>query len=231
MKAVARPLALAGICALFLVASAAQAADKMRVLLLPTDFSVLELSASGIMEPVPDWTKAADASLDDAARALLGRNANFELVTLPELTPEEQAALKEYVALYKLTAFTASQMLSFGGPAWHGKASHFDYTLGNGLDFLAKKSGADAALCIAGAQVKSSGGRVAMFILLAAAGVAIPLGGAQISAGLIDLKSGDVTWMDFAQGVKGDVRAADGANGTLDDLVGKYPKSRLLGRK
>ena len=92
-------------------------------------------------------------------------------------------------------------------------------------------SGADAALCIAGAQVKSSGGRVAMFILLAAAGVAIPLGGAQISAGLIDLKSGDVTWMDFASGVKGDVRAADGANGTLDDLVGKYPKSRLLGRK
>jgi hypothetical protein len=229
MKPTAHPIALGGIFALFLVASTAHAAGKMRVLLLPTDFTVLELSASGIAETVPDWTKAAEASLDEAARGVLTKSANFELVTLPELTADEQAALKEYVALYKLTAFTASQVLNLGG-AWRDKRTHFDYTLGGGLDFLAKKSGADAALCIAGAQVKSSGGRVAMFILLAAAGVAIPLGGAQITAGLIDLTSGDVTWMDFAAGVKGDVRAADGASGTLDELIGKYPKSRLLGR-
>jgi hypothetical protein len=229
MKPVAQPIALAGVFA-FLVVSTAHAAERMRVLLLPTDFAVLELSASGITETVPDWTKAAEASLDEAARGVLSKSANFELVALPELTADEQAALREYVALYKLTAFTASQMLNLGG-AWSGKRAHFDYALGDGLDFLAKKSGADAALCIAGAEVKSSGGRVAMFILLAAAGVAIPLGGAQITAGLIDLKSGDVTWMDFAAGVKGDVRAADGASGTLDDLLGKYPKSRLLGRK
>ena len=230
MKFAAQPVALAAIVVLFLAASTAHAAGKMRVLLLPSDFAVLELSASGIAETVPDWTKAADASLDEAARGLLTRNPNFELVTLPELTADEQAVLKEHVALYKLTAFTASQMLKLGG-AWGEKRTHFNYTLGGGLDFLAQKSGADAALCIAGAQVKSSGGRVAMFLLLAVTGVAIPLGGAEITAGLIDLKSGDVTWMDFAAGVQGDVRAAEGANGTLDALIGRYPKSSLLGRK
>lgn len=230
MKPSARPSALAVIFALLLVASAAHAADKMRVLLLPTDFAVLELSASGIMETVPDWTKSAEASLDEAARGVLTSNANFELVSLPELTADEQSELKEYVALYKLTAFTASKMLTLGG-AWAGKRAHFDYTLGDGLDFLAKKSGADAALCVAGAQVRASGGRVAMFLLLAAAGVAIPLGGAQITAGLVDLKSGDVTWMDLDVGVIDDVRAAEGANKTMNDLIGKYPKSRLLRRK
>jgi hypothetical protein len=168
MKPVAQPIALAGVFA-FLVVSTAHAAERTRVLLLPTDFAVLELSASGITETVPDWTKAAEASLDEAARRVLSKSANFELVALPELTADEQAALREYVALYKLTAFTASQMLNLGG-AWSGKRAHFDYALGDGLDFLAKKSGADAALCIAGAEVKSSGGRVAMFILLAAAG-------------------------------------------------------------
>jgi hypothetical protein len=212
------------------VAASVHAAEKVRVLLLPTDFAVLQLSASGITETVPEWTTAAEASLNAAARSVLTKGANFELVTLPQLTDEEQAALKEHVALYKLTAFTASQMLGLGG-AWKDKRTHFDYTLGEGLDFLARKSGADAALCIAGAQVKSSGGRVAMFLLLAAAGVAIPLGGAEVTAGIIDLKSGDVTWLDATMGVKGDVREADGAGKTLDALIGKYPKSTLLGRK
>ncbi len=230
MQSIARPVAFAVILTSFVLGSTAYAADKIRVLLLPTDFAVLEFSASGIMETVPDWTTAAEASLNDAARSVLAKNANFEMVTLPQLPEDEQVALKEHVALYKLTAFTASQMLRMGG-AWSGKKDHFDYTLGEGLNFLAQKSGADAAICIAGAQVKSSGGRVAMFLLLAAAGVAIPLGGAQMTAGLIDLKSGNVTWLDGAMGLKGDVREADGADKTLDALIGKYPQSTLLGRK
>lgn len=220
------------VVALFLVCSAftETVQAKHRILLLPTDFDVLEWSASGIMETVPDWTEAAESRLTEAASAVLGRHAQFEVVPLPDLTAEERAQLTEHVALYKLTAHTASQMLMQGGP-WRDLRKNFDYTLGDGLKFLVERSGADFAACVAGAQVKSSGGRVAMFILLAAAGVAIPMGGAQLSAGVIDLNTGNVTWFDQSMALKGDVREARGADATLSALFGQYPKSRLLGRK
>lgn len=211
--------------------AASPPAEPLKVLLLPVDFDVMQFTASGIVEPMPAETTAAEESLMTAATKTLKASGKFQIVDMPALTPEESAALKEHLALYKLTAVSAAQILQFGGPAWQGKRAHFDYSLGDGLKFLVERSGADAAIVVAGGQVKSSGGRIAMFLLLAAAGVAIPLGGAQVYAGAIDLDTGNITWMEQMVGTKGDVTSPAGADQTLRVVVGAYPKSKLLRRK
>jgi hypothetical protein len=205
--------------------------SRLKILLLPVDFDVMQFTASGIVEPMPAETTAAEEMLMTAARQVVSSSGRFEIVDMPPLSPEEADSLKEHLALYKLTSVCATQIIQVGGPAWQTKIRDFDYSLGDGLKFLVERSGADAAIVVAGGQLKSSGGRVAMFLLLAAAGVAIPLGGAQVYAGVIDLDTGRIDWMEQLAGTKGDVTSAAGAELTIRGVIGRYPGSRLLRRK
>ncbi|HEV7607291.1 MAG TPA: hypothetical protein VGO61_08135 [Steroidobacteraceae bacterium] len=203
----------------------------MKVLVLPVDFDVLEMSAGGMIEPVPAATTEAEEALTTATIKVLKHTKKFQIIDLPAMSPAEAELLKEHVALYKLTAFNASQMIRLGGPAWKTKQKNFDYSIGDGLKFLIERSGADAAVVVAGAQVNSSGGRIAMMLLLAAAGVAIPIGGAQGTAGIVDLNSGNIQWLEERMGTKGNIREKAGAEQTMMALVGTYPASTLLGVK
>jgi hypothetical protein len=203
----------------------------LRVLVLPVDFDVLEMSASGIVEPVPADTVAAEEALGGATLRVLRYTKRFQIVDMPAITDAEKEVLKEHLALYKLTAFNAAQMIRLGGGAWKAKQKNFDYSIGNGLKFLVERSGADAAVVVAGAQLNSSGGRVAMAMLMAAAGVAIPMGGAQGSVGVIDLNTGNIKWLEERTGTKGDIKDKKGAEQTMMNMVGNYPGSTLLGIK
>jgi hypothetical protein len=209
----------------------APAAPPIKVLLLPVDFDVLEMSASGIVEPVPADTQAAETALTESAARVLRASNRFQIIDMPAMSDEEKELLKEHMALYKLTANNAAQMIRMGGPAWKAKQKNFDYSIGDGLKFLIERSGADSAVVVAGAKMSASGGRVAMFILLAAAGVAIPLGGAQGTGGLIDLDTGRILWLEDSAVFKGDLGEKVNADGAMWSLLGKYPSSKLLGVK
>lgn len=203
----------------------------IKVLLLPVDYDILEMSAAGMIEPVPDATREAEAMLLNSADLVLRAKKRFQVIDLPAMSDEEKEVLKEHIALYKLTAVNAAQMLRMGGPAWKAKQKNFDYSIGDGLKFLIERSGADTAMVVAGAKVGTSGGRVAMFILLAAAGVALPMGGSQATAGLIDLDTGRILWLEERMGLKGNVREQPGADLAMRSLLGPYPASSLLGIK
>jgi hypothetical protein len=207
------------------------AVTPLRVLVLPVDFDVLEMSASGMVEPVPAETVQAEEALSGATLRVLAHTKQFQIIDMPVMSDAEREVLKEHIALYKLTAYNAAQMIRLGGPTWKAKQEHFDYSIGDGLKFLVERSGADAAVVVAGAQLNSSGGRVAMFILMAAAGVAIPLGGAQGSAGIIDLNTGNIQWLEERAGTKGDIKDKKGAEQTMMNMIGGYPASTLLGIK
>ncbi|MDH3467673.1 MAG: hypothetical protein OES26_17495, partial [Gammaproteobacteria bacterium] len=106
-------------------------------------------------------------------------------------------------ALYQVVASTARALIAHGGKAWQHKASRFDYTLGDGLAFLAERSGADAGLIVIGAQSVSSAGRSALSIFSvvtgALTGVYMPMtgGGTFLTAGIVDFRTGDVLWFNF----------------------------------
>lgn len=168
------------------------------VIVLPMDIKVKEMSASGLQEVVPAWSQQANENFRKLIAPHAGREVSgLTLQMLPEQAPETQARLEEHLALSHVVTGNALLFSStLGGSAWQHKSKHFDYTIGPGLSFLADQTGADKALLLIGEDVHSSDGRKAAFIMAAAFGVAIPLGHTVAIATLVDLRTGDVLWMN-----------------------------------
>ncbi len=192
------------------------------LLVIAPDVRVSEISAGGVVEEVPDWTRQANghlrASLDSIAREL-------EVRTLdpPRLPADQQEMLDQHMALYDLVAGNAFRAGGDGDPAWAHKKRDFDYTLGPGLAFLPDQSGADAALFIVGADHISSGGRKAAMVFGAVFGVIIPGGVSYLTAGVVDLKSGDLLWLNYASNPATDLRQAKDADALLRQVFSTYP--------
>jgi hypothetical protein len=168
------------------------------VIVLPMDIKVKEMSAAGQQEEVPAWSKQANNNFRHELGAQSpGQLAGLKLRFAPDLLAEDQAQVDEYLALTHVVAGNALVFTGpLGGEAWRHKAKHFDYSIGPGLSFLADQTGADKALLLIGEDVHSSSGRKAAFVMAAAFGVAIPLGHTVAIAALVDLRTGNVLWMN-----------------------------------
>lgn len=214
-------------------APAPAATTPARVVLLPVEFSVYQ-QGMGSGELVADWTEAARANLGEAATSVLRERAGLQLVPMPVLGTEEQQALREHVALFKLVVSSAHSM---PGGAWDARRADFDRRFGEGLRFLRERSGADYAVLIDGAQLKQSGGSIFAQIALAALGVGMPGGGTYLTASLIDLQAGEIKWFNAKMGAEvlgvtgSDIRQLDEAKVTLRKLFEPYPTIPALAPK
>ena len=205
-----------------------------KMLLLPADIRVHEISAGGVVEKVDDWTISASNHAMKSVREIAGSKSLFEPKEVPALADAEKQVLEQHVALYELVA--ASADLSKSGPfaPWRERAKNFDYTLGPGLRELAERSDIDAAVIVIGSDYISSGGRKATMALgiLAAAltGVAvIPVGGtAYVSVGVVDLRSGNLLWFATNRGQTDDLRQEQQVRAVLDKLFTGYPGATLV---
>ncbi|HYN27145.1 MAG TPA: hypothetical protein VES94_02505 [Burkholderiales bacterium] len=200
-----------------------------KMLLLPADIRVHEISAGGVVEKVDDWTISASNHAMKSVREIAGSKSLFEPKEVPALADSEKQVLDQHLALYELVA--ASADFSKSGPfaPWRERAKNFDYTLGPGLTELAERSDLDAAVIVIGSDYISSSGRKATMALgiLAAAltGVAvIPVGGtAYVSVGVVDLKSGNLLWFATSRGQTDDLRQEQQVRAVLDKLFTGYP--------
>ncbi len=204
-----------------------------RIVVLPVEFTVYEKSVSGI-EAVPDWSESAQYSLGDAAGKMLQLDNRFQIVPMPTVEGETEALLREHVELFKIIADNVTSLLQYGGKAWAEKKTNFDYTLGDGLAFLADLAQADYALIVAGAQVKQTGGSVFLQILAAAGGYVTPGGGTFIVIGVVNLHTGDLAWFNWKVGGEvfgmtgSDVRDPVTAQAVVSKMFAEYPNSKLI---
>jgi len=200
-----------------------------KILLLPVDVRVHEISAGGVVEKVDEWTLTANANATKSLRKIAGSGKAFELKEPPDFTGEDKAVLEEHLALYVHVAGSADLARSSNFEVWRERAKKFDYTLGPGLSRIAEHADADAAIIIVGSDYVSSSGRKATMALgfLAAAftGVAIvPAGGtAFISVGVVDLKSGDLLWFSTDRSANRDLRDDGQMQAVLEQLFASYP--------
>ena len=195
-----------------------------KVVILPVDITVKELSAGGVVEKVPGWSAEATKVVTDALALSTRERQDIEIVPMPALNDEERQMLDEYLAGYEAIGANALVLTRFGGDAWKHKREQFDYTLGEGLRFLKDKTGADAALITFGEDVVSSGGRKAAFVLAAALlGAAIPMGYSVISLGVLDLNNGDILWMHYDVSGVVEFRDPTGANEMVAGILKAYP--------
>ncbi len=218
--------------------TAATAADNLparrTVLLVPAEFEVSQMSAGGVTEPAPDMTAAARANIDGTLQKLFSDHGVYRGVSMPSLSTEEAAVLREHAELFKLLALDTNQMLNTWSKAWTRGTARQAYTIGSGLKFLAERTGADYAVFVNGGQVTQTGGSVFLQFMAAGLGYAMPGGGTFLTFGIVDLHDGSVDWFDVRLGAEmfgmtgTDMRNAGTADQVLRSLFGKYPRSPLI---
>jgi len=196
--------------------------ENPRILLMKPDVKLSVLTASGMVEPQAEWTDAARRNFADAADNF-GKQRNVQVVRMADdaVLSEEELA---YQRLYE--AVGATILLNhFGVSKLPSKAGAFDWSMGSGVTAIRDKYGADYALFSFYRDSKSSGGRVAMMVLFAAAGIAIPGGGQGGYASLVDLNTGDIVWFNMVGAGAGDLRTPQGAETAVKQLFSNLPQS------
>lgn len=200
-----------------------------RVLFLPADIRLHELSAGGVAEKVDAWTTEASATATRVVNDISTSRKPFELTESPTLSPEEKAILDEHIALYDSVAGSAHLARSSMFEAWRERSKTFDYTLGPGLKALADRTNVDAALIVSGSDYISSGGRKAAMLMGAVLGaftgvVIVPGGGISfVSVGVVDLRTGNLIWYGTDQAGNTDFRSEADLRGMIEKLFNDYP--------
>lgn len=166
-----------------------------KVVILPVNIEVVEVTAGGVEEKVPDWSKEAGQSVFKALSAAINKQG-LKQMAAPQFSGDSAANLDENLALYKLVVNTASQL------GWKQKIRHFDYSIGPGLREVATKTGADVAFMVYGRDYASTAGRKARAvagripIVNIFTGPPPTLGNSYIHIGVVDLRNGDLLWMN-----------------------------------
>ena len=197
-----------------------------KVVLLPPQIFVFELSAGGVPTRMADWEAAARDNLVSAATRIASASHLLELIRAPQLQSADADLLEAHIGLYDRVAQSVFVYGRGDQSAWAHKKNEFDYTVGPGLAFLREQTGADAALIVLGSDFISSGGRKAAFIAGLALGIVMPLGQSFMTAGLVDLKTGNVQWMSFDASNSMDSRNAGDVDGLMRTLYQTYPGPR-----
>ena len=211
------------------IAGKAEQQMPRKMLLLPADIRMHEISAGGVVEKVDDWTISASNHAMKSVREIAGSKSLFEVKEAPKFAEAEKLVLDQHLALYELVAGSADFSKSGPFAPWRERAKNFDYTLGPGLRELAERSDLDAAVIVIGSDYISSSGRKATIVLgiLAAAltGMAVvPAGGiAYVSVGVVDLRTGNLLWFATSRGQSSDLREEQQVRAALDKLFTDYP--------
>jgi len=198
-----------------------QPPGSVRVLVMPLDVELCELTAGGMLEPRADWTEQAkthvQAALDEALR---GKRAALVPYNPPARDPEQMKADQQLLKLYDLVA--GAILLNSFVPL-PTKKGRFDWSLGEGARQLRERTTADYALFILLRDSHASGGRVALMVAGALLGVVVP-GGSQIGiASLVDLRGGDIVWFNRLSRGVGDLRTPDAARTAVESLLTELP--------
>lgn len=169
-----------------------------KLLYLPAAISISEISASGMTQEDPEWSKQGKAAIDKAVRTYFMTRPSTSLVDMPQLSEEQDKLVHDHVLLYDVVAQEAFIATNVPAAGWGHLAENFQYSLGPGLRFLKETTGADAALIVIGSDNISTGGRKTMVAMAALVGVGMPLGSSVVSVGVIDLEDGDILWFQHS---------------------------------
>lgn len=187
------------------------------------DVTVGSLSTGGVSEPNADWTASARKLIADAMRAHASI-AGARLVFRDEdPTGDDGAYLAEYRSLFKAVALAIQTNRLFVGARLPTKRDKFDWSLGDGTARIGRMTSADYALFFYTQDQYGTAGRKTAQIFGALMGVAIVPGIHIGYAGLVDLKTGDVIWLNADPQMGGDVRTPEGATKRVGQLLDGFP--------
>lgn len=197
-----------------------------RILMMPPDVELTELDAAGAKELNAQWTTQATGYIAESVRARLSAmKAQFVEYKEPaDDTPEAE----QLYQLQKLNGAVATTIGLFHYdtanrlPAKNGR---FDWSLGPAAQALGSHADADYALFVTVRDSYSSPARFAMRMLAASLGMPIEGGRQMGHASLVDLRTGQVVWVNALHSRRGgDLRNRSSADETVALLLNNLPK-------
>lgn len=186
-------------------------------------------STGGMFEPNADWTDQARKNIDDAL-AKRQQTLGNKVIAAPVSYGEDAQLVEEYSALFAAVSQSVIQYQFFVGNRLptkkrDNKADIFEWSLGSGVGALPGAKDADYALFIYNKDAYGSTGRKMLQFAAALGGVGVKSGEHAGYAGLVDLKTGNLLWLNADGAMGGDVREVDGAEKRVGQLLEEFPGS------
>ena len=196
------------------------AQDSPKILLMPVDIEICELTLAGMCEPSASWTQNSRENIITSFEEILNkRNAILNKYNMNEQNDE-------IIQVIKLHTQIGQEIINNEyGPYELPTKKEFNWTLGKKVKLLKKKYKSDYAIFIFFRDQYSSTERVIYNIVTAVLfpGI-IPIGGSQIAfASLVNLNNGEVTWFNGYYRSFGDVRDLENARDTVNKLFEEFP--------
>jgi hypothetical protein len=203
-----------------------------KILVFRPSVSVGAQSTGGLFEPNGDWTEKSKANIE-AALAKLQQRLGNQVIAAPEAYGDDAIAVQEHMALFATVSQAVIEYQFFTGNRLptkkrDNKAEVFDWSLGSAVGALPGAKDADYGLFIYNKDAYGSTGRKILQVMAALGpGLAVKSGEHIGYAGLVDLKTGDLLWLNADGAMGGDVRETDGAEKRVGQLLEDFPGSKI----
>ena len=203
-----------------------------KILMFRPAVSVGSQSTGGMFEPNAEWTEQSKANLQNALEKLQSSLGN-EIIVAPEPYGDDARDLQEHMALFAAVSQAVIEYQFFVGNRLptkkrDNKDAVFDWSLGKTVADLPGAADADYGLFIYNKDAYGSTGRkLLQMVALFGPGLAVQSGEHAGYAALVDLKSGDLLWLNADGAMGGDVREVDGSEKRARQLLEEFPGSTL----
>jgi hypothetical protein len=201
-------------------------ADRpIRIILFRPDVRVVEQTTAGLEQPKADWTEKARSQIAYAMQ-VEQQKRGVDLRMMPDLKGDDDRLMADYKRLFKFVADAAIQHQLFAETPLPTKQGNFDWSLGPGIAKLGTLGGAEFGLFLyTFDSYESTGRKHAALIekLLGAPSGETPRTNAIGYAGLVDLSSGELVWLNVDVNSRGDVRTSAGADTRVAYLLRGFP--------
>lgn len=195
-----------------------------RIVLMRPMIGVGEQSTGGMYEPNADWTMQARENIATALERAQSNLGN-QVIAYSEAASGEGPIVTQYSHLFSAVADSVVQYQFFPGNRLPTKKRDkgFEWAIGPGIAALKSLEGADYALFISTHDEYGSAGRKVLQIVGMLGGVGVSSGVHIGHAGLVDLKTGELVWLNADRQMGGDVRTAEGAQKRVTQLLEGFP--------
>lgn len=195
-----------------------------KIMLMRPSIHVGAQSTGGMYEPNADWTAQARDNIGQALRECQAKLGN-QILTYDEGTTGDGPLTAQYANLFGSVADSVIDYQFFKGNRLPTKKRKdaFEWGMGPGLAKLQSLSGAQYGLFINTYDAYGSTGRKVLQIVAALGGIPVISGEHTGYAGLVDLKTGELVWLNADRQMGGDVRNAEGAHKRIRELLKGFP--------
>ena len=194
--------------------------DNPKILLMPIDIEICELTLAGMCEPKASWTTTSKENIILSFKEFLSkRNASLN-------DYNKQNESEDLIQIIKLHTQMGQEIINneYGALKLPTK-EEFNWSLGKKIKLLKNEYKTDYAIFIFFRDQYSSTKRVIYNIVTAVLfpGI-IPIGGSQLAfASLVNLNDGQITWFNGYYRSFGDVRDLEKAKDTVNVLFEDFP--------